>query len=407
MGCASSKHRCRNCRRELSPVIVPRSYSMHVHHPAQHIGDSYHTVALTSSTIGSLTLCDSSFRQFHKHLEDSSYKKRVSEETGEEKKMSSDLQDKVIEAKAWSSMMNERIPKIVPRTPIATPQGEPETINTWELMEGLEDVSPLRSPNHLRSFSFDVVRIQPSHDDDDDDVAFDRPKSRFHNSRVDDLEIVSTFRKSLQELPTEQPFHIRIPEMKTNPQFGSSDEEEEEEGNCKRKTLGKEKVIFYFTSLRAIRKTYEDCCDVGIILKSLGIRIDERDVSMHSGFKDELKKRLDDKLDNEVGITLPRVFLGDKYLGGVEEIKKLNENGTLEKLIKGCERVEDSLTGFGIECEACGDVRFVPCETCSGSCKVYYEGGEEEEEEVTEYGFQRCPYCNENGLIRCPVCCDL
>ena len=26
----------------------------------------------------------------------------------------------------------------------------------WELMEGLEDTSPLRPPNHLRSFSFDI-----------------------------------------------------------------------------------------------------------------------------------------------------------------------------------------------------------------------------------------------------------
>ncbi|KAL1205420.1 hypothetical protein V5N11_011319 [Cardamine amara subsp. amara] len=421
MGCASSKQRkrCRNCQGGLSPVIAPRSYSMHVHHPAQHTGDSYHTVALTSSTIGSLNLCDSSssssFRNIDKHLEDTNRKQH---EMGEKKlisgkglelevreKMNFDLKAKVLEAKVWSSMMNEKIPKIVPKTPILTPPGEPETINTWELMEGLEDFSPLRSPNHLRSFSFDVVRIQPNHgdDDDDDDDDDDLPKTRFHenvksNSRVDDLdspEFVSTFKKSLQELPNDHPFHIRIPDMKTNPQF---------EGNSKRKTLGKEKVIFYFTSLRGIRKTYEDSCNVRIMLKSLGIRIDERDVSMHSGFKDELKKLLEeDKFNNGVGITLPRVFLGNKYLGGIEEIKKLNENGTLEKLIKGCERVEDRYTGFGNECDACGDVRFVPCETCSGSCKIYYEGEEEEEE---EYGFQRCPCCNENGLIRCPVCCE-
>ena len=62
-------------------------------------------------------------------------------------------------------------------------------------------------------------------------------------------------------------------------------------------------------------------------------------------------------------------------------------------------------------CEACGDIRFVPCETCCGSCKIYYEGDEDENEEeyvdgeVGECGFQRCPDCNENGLIRCPMCC--
>lgn len=283
---------------------------------------------------------------------------------------------------------------VVPKTPIVTPPGEPETINTWELMEGLEDASPLRPPDHLRSFSFDVVRVQPCDDDDD------RPKSRFRD--LDPPEIVSTFRKSLQELPDDHPFHIRIPNV--DPVSGSSDGEEGEFGRKQ------DKVIVYFTSLRGIRKTYEDSCNVRVILKSLGVRLDERDVSMHSGFKDELKELLRDEFNGGVGIALPRVFLGNKYLGGVEEIKKLNENGTLEKVVDGCERVEDGLTGCGIECEACGDVRFVPCETCSGSCKIYYdtedEDAKEEGTEETEYGFQRCPHCNENGLIRCPICCD-
>ncbi|KAG2307636.1 hypothetical protein Bca52824_027384 [Brassica carinata] len=403
MGCASSKHkrRCSDCRGGLSPVVVPRSYSMHVHHPPQHTGDTHHTVALTSSTVGSLTLCDSPFRHIDKHLEGIRDKRVVSEETDEKKPISGDgfhqndlevketewLQSKLMEAKVWSSMMNERIPKVVPKTPILTPPGEPETINTWELMEGLEDASPLRPPDHLRSFSFDVVRVQPCDEDDDGPAPFDhRPKSRFHD--LDPPEIVSTFRKSLQELPDDHPFHIRIPNVDPI----------------------SDKVIVYFTSLRGIRKTYEDSFNVRVILKSLGIRLDERDVSMHSGFKDELKERLRDEFNNGVGITLPRVFLGNKYLGGVEEIRKLNENGTLEKVVDGCERVEDGLTGCGIECEACGDVRFVPCETCSGSCKIYYDSEEEDEKEEgtedTEYGFQRCPDCNENGLIRCPICCD-
>ena len=387
-------------------MVVPRSYSMHVHHPPQHTGDSHHTVALTSSTVGSLSLCDSPFRHIDKHLEGIREKRVVIDEKKlisgdgfhQNDKETEKLQSKVMEAKVWSSMMNERIPKVVPKTPIVTPPGEPETINTWELMEGLEDASPLRPPDHLRSFSFDVVRVQPC---DEDDAPFDRPKSRFHD--LDPPQIVSTFRKSLQELPNDHPFHIRIPNV--DPISGSSDDEEE--GDFRRKP---DKVIVYFTSLRGIRKTYEDCCNVRVILKSLGIRLDERDVSMHSGFKDELKELLRDEFNNGVGITLPRVFLGNKYLGGVEEIKKLNENGTLEKVLDGCERVEDGLTGCGIECEACGDVRFVPCESCSGSCKIYYDSEDEDEKEErteeTEYGFQRCPDCNENGLIRCPICCD-
>ncbi|CAI9291359.1 unnamed protein product [Lactuca saligna] len=65
----------------------------------------------------------------------------------------------VIDAKTWSKMIEEKIPKIIPKTPIRTPPSEPETINAWELMEGLDDTSLLRpksAANHIRSFSFHV-----------------------------------------------------------------------------------------------------------------------------------------------------------------------------------------------------------------------------------------------------------
>ncbi|ESQ32622.1 hypothetical protein EUTSA_v10004235mg [Eutrema salsugineum] len=440
MGCASSKQRkrCLHCRRGYSPVDMRRSQS--VHQPPQHADDSYHMVALSSSSLGSLRLCDSSFGHNHKHLADFSEKlvadesagKRISgngfghrevKEKPDDERLNLEMQAKLMEAKVWSSMMNEKIPKIVPKTPIATPPGEPETINTWEMMDGLEDViSPLRSPNHVRSFSFDVSRNGDC----------EHPKSKFQENgnvkplwlqmeeegldsscRFEDFDpkIISSFRKSLQELPSDHPFHISIKDLKLNP--GEEEEEEKEETlGESRQTNGKDKVIVYFTSLRSIRKTYEESCDVRVILKSLGIRVDERDVSMHSGFKDELKELLGDEFNNGVGITLPRVFLGRKYLGGAEEIRKLNEDGKLEKLLEDCERVDENRNGNGHECEACGDIRFVPCETCSGSCKVYYGEEEEEEEdsesvvEEREYGFQTCPDCNENGLIRCPYCCD-
>ncbi|KAG7030600.1 hypothetical protein SDJN02_04637, partial [Cucurbita argyrosperma subsp. argyrosperma] len=104
--------------------------------------------------------------------------------------------------------------------------------------------------------------------------------------------------------------------------------------------------------------------------------------------------------------SLPRVFIGRKQIGGAEEIRRLHEDGQLEKLLECCEKLENDDGGV---CEACGDIRFVPCETCSGSCKVFYDEEEEEEEEEEEaedgYGFQRCTDCNENGLVRCPICC--
>ncbi|CAH8388788.1 unnamed protein product [Eruca vesicaria subsp. sativa] len=415
MGCTSSKHRnrCHHCRQGYCPVEMRQSQS--VHHPSQHSGDSCHMVALSSSSLGSLKLCDSSsdFSGSLVPIKESGEQRRASvngfvhRERQEKEKLNMVMQAKLMEAKVWSSMMNEKIPKIVPKTPILTPPGEPETINTWEMMDGLEDSL---SPNHVRSFSFDVACERPKLNGDVKPLWLQLEEEGLEDFEDFDPEIISSFRRSLQELPSEHPFHFPIHDLKLRPQFKFSDEEEEEEALCE--PTGKDKVILYFTSLRGIRKTYEDSCEVRSILKSVGVRVDERDVSMHSGFKEELKELLGGKFKSGVGITLPRVFLGKKLLGGADEIRKLNEEGKLEKLLQGCERVEENKNCDGQECEGCGDVRFVPCETCSGSCKVYYDHEDDDDDddesvkEERENGFQKCLDCNENGLIRCPICCD-
>lgn len=436
MGCANSKQRrrCRHCQAPFSPVH--RSYSLNNeprHRPKTHeMGQ--HVVALKSSTLGSLKLEDP-YRADVIHfgelisrnggatLDD----RKACKGNGEEKEF---FRMGLIEAKTWSHMIEEKIPKPVPKTPVATPPGEPETINIWELMEGLEEVSPFRPPvNHVRSFSFDIVR-SPGRDND---AHFDRPKSRFHEDGAEkdppkqqlmlwlqkakedcsnssglaselDPEVISNIRKSFEELSPRHPFHIRQSSTKEMP-F----DDIKSELSC-----SKERVIVYFTSLRGIRKTYEECCHVLVILKAIGVRVDERDVSMHLGFKEELKELLGEGLNRISGYGLPRVFVGKSYIGGAEEIQRLHEEGKLEKLLENCERVDrDGGDGNGDACEACGDIRFIPCETCSGSCKIFYEDyldEEEEEEELDEteegeYGFRRCPDCNENGLIRCPTCC--
>lgn len=46
-------------------------------------------------------------------------------------------------------------------------------------------------------------------------------------------------------------------------------------------------------------------------------------------------------------------------------------------------------------CDVCGDMRFIACVNCGGSRKVY-----DEEKEQTN----QCSVCNENGLMRCPLC---
>lgn len=149
---------------------------------------------------------------------------------------------------------------------------------------------------------------------------------------------------------------------------------------------GEGKAVLYFTSLRGVRKTYEDCCNLRLILRGLGVCVDERDVWMHGKFKEELNEVMGNK---KLGV--PRLFIKGRYIGGAEEVKQLHEGGMLEKLVEGLE-TED--LGRKL-CDGCGDVRFIPCLTCCGSCKIL-----DEDDEIVE-----CRRCNENGLIMCPICC--
>lgn len=147
------------------------------------------------------------------------------------------------------------------------------------------------------------------------------------------------------------------------------------------------RIVLYYTSLRGIRRTYEDCCDVRMIFRGFRVCVDERDISMDSAYRKELQSALGGKV-----VSLPRVFIGGKYIGGVDEVKQLHECGELGKILEGF-----PVRDLGYACEGCGDVRFLPCPNCSGSKKVF----EEEEGKL-----RRCAECNENGLIRCPSCCS-
>ncbi|KNA11723.1 hypothetical protein SOVF_132470 [Spinacia oleracea] len=476
---------------------------MNVHHPPEKKGDSYHMVALTSSTLGSIRLEKSVDVSLAPAAEDWDGFEREeiddvdskNDEVGVEKNM--DFTMGMIEAKAWSKMIDEKITRVTPRTPIRTPPGEPETINVRELMEGLEDysTSPLRlGEKHQRSFSFHVsadsipALVDSPRAGGFQENELDSPKNTkawFDAQVKDDVllgngnsiskalvsefdpEVISAFRKALEELSPTNPFHLKARDQLQVTKDGvlqgtdKSNEEEkkmneylteekllngfvedngyahvngivdriiaeekddsaEESSSVPDDAFGetneeemsdvtimptKERVIFYFTSLRGVRGTYENCCYVRVILKGLGVRVDERDVSMHSGFKEELKELLGDGFKG----GLPKVFIGERYIGGIEEIRKMHEDGKLEKVVAHCERLEDDGGNLVDVCEACGDIRFVPCEVCSGSCKIYYEfeqdDDDDEEYQEDEYGFQRCPDCNENGLIRCPICC--
>lgn len=147
---------------------------------------------------------------------------------------------------------------------------------------------------------------------------------------------------------------------------------------------GQNAVVLYTTTLRGIRKTFEDCNSVRCVLESYGICISERDVSMHMPFRNELEQ-----LMGRI-VPVPRLFIKGRYIGGAEEVLRLHEEDKLGGLLEGIPA--DTL---GKVCDGCGGVRFVPCLECSGSCKLVDE----------DNSVVRCPDCNENGLIQCPICC--
>ncbi|KAI3799145.1 hypothetical protein L1987_34435 [Smallanthus sonchifolius] len=337
---------------------MARSYSMHVHHPPQADGDSYHLVALKSSTLGSLQLDPSNSNEVVQ-IRTEPVRQNDSE------KDSTQFAVGVIDAKTWSKMIEEKIPKFVPITPVTTPPGEPETINAWELMEGLDDTSPLRpksATNHIRSFSFHVNPSSfTSHLDEPVTDLPENNRRTENNSDSNsifssnttstasefDTEIISEFRKSLELLPPANPFYLKPPVDGKEPEpapDGYCDDESLEFTDSKRSLQNgfihhgknnspprvKEKLVLYFTSLKGVRKTYEDCCHIRHLLKATGVRVDERDVSMHSGFKEELKE-----LSGGFIGGLPKVFIGKKLIGGAMEIRQLHEDGQLEKLLEG------------------------------------------------------------------------
>ncbi|KAJ9685402.1 hypothetical protein PVL29_017440 [Vitis rotundifolia] len=148
-----------------------------------------------------------------------------------------------------------------------------------------------------------------------------------------------------------------------------------------------DRIVVYFTSLRGIRRTYEDCYAVRMIFRAFRVWVDERDISMDSAYRKELQCVLGEK-----NVSLPQVFIRGKYMGGADVVKQLYETGELAKILEGF-----PVRAPGHVCESCGDVRFIPCMDCSGSRKVFDED---------EGLLKRCLECNENGLIRCPDCCS-
>ncbi|KAI3970669.1 hypothetical protein MKX01_024316 [Papaver californicum] len=334
MGCANlKKSRCHRCKTPYSPHI--QSSSSAVYQPVQRSkagkGTNQHFVALTSTTIGCLhfdSLDKKSCKEEHQetNTNSSNNKKNLIN-----KDCSSNKENKVMSKDVIQDRNLSEVRKIILKTPTRTPPGEPENINTWELMEGLDEAN----------------------------LVTDRLPFKLWTSGA-----TSPCKNTL--FATDSTI-----ETKNKVKFTNA------AGQIKFPPFGHDKVVIYFTSLRGVRKTYEDCCYVRMILKGSGFRIDERDVSMHKEFREELIE-----------------LLGDESNG------KLPKDGKLQNVLKGCEVGKEGV------CEMCSDVRFIPCGSCSGSCKIYCEEEDDGGIKIGGHGvFQRCPYYNENGIVRCPVCC--
>ncbi|XP_008239265.1 PREDICTED: uncharacterized protein At5g39865-like [Prunus mume] len=159
---------------------------------------------------------------------------------------------------------------------------------------------------------------------------------------------------------------------------------------------GENKVVVYTTTLRGVRRTFEACNAVRAAIEGLGVMIVERDVSMDRGFREELRDLMDGK--EEAGVP-PRVFVKGRYVGGAEEVLKILEEGLLGEILDGCPKKK-----AGSVCEGCGEAKFLPCFQCNGSSKMVLVVKEELGQRQGSTVVVRCPECNENGLVLCPIC---
>ncbi|KAJ8555935.1 hypothetical protein K7X08_013431 [Anisodus acutangulus] len=126
---------------------------------------------------------------------------------------------------------------------------------------------------------------------------------------------------------------------------------------------GEGKIVIYTTTLRGVRDTFEACNAVRSAIEGLGVLYSERDISMDRGFREELKELMKGKEGTE--LIPPRVFFKGRYIGGAEEVMMIVEEGNFGDLLQGLPKVK-----AGCVCEGCGGVRFMPCFTCNGSCKM-------------------------------------
>ncbi|XP_048432272.1 uncharacterized protein At3g28850-like [Pyrus x bretschneideri] len=363
-------------RRALSISSAPL-----VHHPPLRKGDTHHLVSLTSTTYGSLRL------------------------------------DPPSPLNPLLNLNGHDSPEHHPHPQQHSTSSPDSVINTWELMDGLNDSDfhshfsakhpiydrPIAFPekasscrysrrpfDSLESAKYSEVKVEdalpaPSSSSSNSKPLWQHLSEESLLSKMDP-NVVLTYRRALSSRQSGDSSNNRCNVVRSFTCTSTPLLHSPFSNACFCLPGAEDKIVIYFTTLRGIRKTYEDCCAVRMIFRGFRVAVDERDVSMDSEYRKELQNAVGDKV-----VSLPQVFVRGKYVGGAEEVKQLNEAGELGKLLRGFP-VRDG----GFVCEGCGDARFAPCPTCNGSRKLF----DEDEGEL-----RRCQDCNENGLIRCPACC--
>ncbi|XP_073000446.1 uncharacterized protein At3g28850-like [Typha latifolia] len=263
----------------------------------------------------------------------------------------------------------------------------PEVINSWELMHDLDDETPKsETMKHRREFSRkgngppeecfgnpDAIPLQVL-----EPLASSESKQSF--SPLFDPELIAFFdgelfeeHEQIKQVVSEVNKNLKVCHMGSLLQSF----------NEKWPPGGQNKVVLYTTSIRGIRKTFEDCNAVRSVFESYNVRVAERDISIDSGFREELRM-----LTGKNDVRAPAAFVKGRLIGGAEEVLRLEAEGKLGLLLEG-------LPAAAKWCGFCGGVKFLMCSSCNGSRKVIIE----------KKRIQRCGDCNENGLVHCHKCC--
>ncbi|XP_009130788.1 uncharacterized protein At3g28850 [Brassica rapa] len=307
---------------------------------------------------------------------------------------------------------------IKPRRSTTQRDDHPEIINTWELMKDLEDstkISPKSRGMFGKSWKTPAKSSLESPKRNGSSKRFRGKENRGEKQSPNQVPKRGVMRLSFP-LKSEEPLAVTRQRRKSfspmfDPELVASYERElsqekeqikmviktEDKNRGSVRILesfpekcppgGEDSVVVYTTTLRGIRKTFEDCNKVRSVLDSHEVRFSERDVSMHSVFKEEIRGILGTRQ-----VKIPAVFVKGRMVGSVEEVMRLEEEGRLGILL---ECMPKQKMGGGCCC-GCGGLRFVMCDVCNGSCKV--RDVEKKKNTV------KCLVCNENGLVLCPIC---